>query len=94
MISLMKANLRLGTAALLGFSALAMTATSAQARRDCYFIAHDPATGQMIADGYGTAIKKKWACNRAERRCKRELKRKKRQGLNRGALSASCGQAF
>ena len=82
----------MATAALLGFGALAMTVAPAQARRECYFVAKDPATGKKIADGYATAIKKKWACNRAERRCERELKRKKRKGLNRGALGASCGQ--
>ena len=94
MISLRRMHLSLGAAAFLGFAALAVTTTPAHARKDCYFIAHDPATGHKIADGYGTAVKKKWACNRAERRCKRELKRRKRQGLNRGAQAASCGQAW
>jgi hypothetical protein len=94
MISSRKTHLSMGAAALLGFAALAMTTTPAHARKSCYFIAHHPATGQMIADGYGTAVKKKWACNRAERRCKRELKRKKRKGLDRGALGATCGQAW
>jgi 3-hydroxy-3-methylglutaryl CoA synthase len=64
-------------AALVG-SNLIMT-QPAEARSSCYYIAHDPA-GKMMADGHATAAKKSWACNRAERRCKRELERKRRHG--------------
>lgn len=51
----------------------------AEARPACYYIARDPG-GNMMADGHAWAAKKSWACNRAERRCKRELERKRRQG--------------
>lgn len=42
-------------------------------------MAHDP-MGNMMADGWATAIKMSWACDRARRRCNRELERKRRQG--------------
>ncbi len=51
----------------------------AEARPACYYIARDPG-GNMMADGHAWAAKKSWACNRAERRCNRELERKRRQG--------------
>lgn len=88
------AALCMAATALFGFGMLGMMAAPAQARPDCYFIAHNPATGLMVADGHAWAMKKKWACNRAERRCNRELKRKKRHGLDRGALGAKCGRAW
>jgi hypothetical protein len=91
---LTKTGLCLGATALLGFGMLTAATAPVEARPNCYFIAHHPVTGQMIADGNAWAAKKKWACNRAERRCNRELKRKKRQGLDRGALGAKCGKAF
>ena len=94
MKSVSKIGLCLGAAALFGPGMLAMTTAPAQARPNCYFIAHDPSTGQMIADGNAWAAKKKWACNRAQRRCNRELARKKRRGLNRGAQGAKCGKAW
>jgi hypothetical protein len=89
-----KAVSRIGAAALAGLGLLSLAAAPAQARPHCYFVAHHPATGALIADGKGWAIKKSWACNRAERRCNRELKRKKRKGLDRGGLAARCGKAF
>jgi hypothetical protein len=52
---------------------------TAQARPSCYYIARDP-LGNMMADGHAWAMKKSWACNRAERRCNRELERKRRHG--------------
>ena len=51
----------------------------AEARSKCYYIAWD-ASGNMMADGHASAVKRSWACNRAERRCNRELERKRRQG--------------
>lgn len=51
----------------------------AEARPSCYYIARDP-LGSMMADGHAWAAKKSWACNRAERRCNRELERKRRHG--------------
>jgi hypothetical protein len=56
-----------------------MMSQPAEARSACYYIAHDPG-GRMMANGHATAAKKSWACNRAERRCNRELERKRRQG--------------
>lgn len=68
-----------------GFFAIAM-AEPAYARKRCVYMAHDPFTGRMIADGWAKAIKKSWACNRARRRCNRELERKRRRGhVPRGA---------
>ena len=89
MNSIAKAGLCLGAAAI-----LTITTAPAQARPDCYYIAHSPATGQKIADGHAWAAKKSWACNRAKRRCERELARKKRHGLNRGDIGARCGKAW
>lgn len=51
----------------------------AAARPACMYIARDP-SGKIMADGHAWAAKKSWACNRAERRCNRELNRKRRQG--------------
>jgi hypothetical protein len=51
----------------------------ASARPACMYIARDP-MGNIMADGHAWAIKKSWACNRAQRRCNRELERKRRQG--------------
>jgi hypothetical protein len=51
----------------------------AEARPACMYIARDPA-GNIMADGNAWAMKKSWACNRAERRCNRELERKRRHG--------------
>jgi uncharacterized low-complexity protein len=56
-----------------------MMSQPAEARAKCYYIAWDP-SGKMMADGHASAVKKSWACNRAERRCNRELERKRRQG--------------
>jgi len=51
----------------------------AEARPACMYIARDP-LGNIMADGHAWAAKKSWACNRAQRRCNRELERKRRQG--------------
>ena len=56
-----------------------MLSQPAEARPACLYYAID-ASGKVMADGHAWAAKKKWACNRAERRCKRELERKRRQG--------------
>ena len=50
-----------------------------EARPACMYIARDP-SGKTMADGHAWAAKKSWACNRAKRRCNRELNRKRRQG--------------
>lgn len=67
----------LGLASALGANVLA--SSPAEARPACMYIARDPA-GNIMADGYAWAMKKSWACNRAERRCNRELERKRRHG--------------
>jgi hypothetical protein len=57
-----------------------MTSEPAEAKRKrCYFIARD-SQGNIMADGAARGIKMKWACNKAERRCKWELERKRRHG--------------
>ena len=56
-----------------------MTSQPAEARPACLYHALDP-LGKIMADGHAWAAKKSWACNRAERRCKRELERKRRHG--------------
>jgi hypothetical protein len=66
-----------GMASVLGTS-LVMS-EPASARPACMYIARDP-MGNIMADGHAWAIKKSWACNRAQRRCNRELERKRRQG--------------
>lgn len=60
-------------------SANLVTSQPAEARPACLYYAIDP-MGKVMADGHAWAAKKSWACNRAERRCKRELERKRRQG--------------
>jgi hypothetical protein len=93
----MKTNIKarscFGAAALFAIAVAAMP-SAVQARPNCYYIAHHPGTGAMIADGNAWALKKSWACNRAQRRCNRELDRKKRKGLDRVALGARCRQAW
>ena len=66
-----------GMASVLGTS-LVMS-EPASARPACMYIARDP-MGNVMADGYAWAMKKSWACNRAQRRCNRELERKRRHG--------------
>lgn len=57
-----------------------MTSEPAEAaRKRCYFIARDP-LGNIMADGHASGLKMKWACNKAERRCKRHLEHKRRHG--------------
>lgn len=56
-----------------------MLGAAAIARPAGYTLARGP-LGNMIANGHAWAEKKSRACNRAERRCKRELERKRRQG--------------
>lgn len=73
-------TLMLGAAALSAIvGSNLMTSQPAEARPACYYIARDP-SGNMMADGHAWAAKMSRACNRAERRCKRELERKRRQG--------------
>lgn len=61
----------------------------AEARPYCLYIARDP-LGNIMADGHAWAAKRSWACNRARRRCNRELERKRRH--NR-AGRGSCMRA-
>lgn len=56
-----------------------MSSHPVEARPACLYYARDP-LGNIMADGHAWAAKKSWACNRAERRCKRELERKRRHG--------------
>jgi hypothetical protein len=56
-----------------------VTSQLAEARSRCVYMAHDP-QGRMMADGWATASKMSRACDRARRRCNRELERKRRQG--------------
>jgi hypothetical protein len=73
-------TMMLGAAAVASLVASNMIMSQpAEARPACYYIAWD-ASGKMMADGHAWAAKKSWACNRAERRCNRELERKRRQG--------------
>jgi hypothetical protein len=77
---MMMRRLALGTACLIAvLGQNVLLSRSADARPSCYYMARDP-LGNMMADGHAWALKKSWACNRAERRCKRELERKRRQG--------------
>ena len=66
-----------------GFASLVaaslVTSQPAAARPFCSYIAHDP-FGKVMATGNAWAMKKSWACNRARRRCNRELERKRRHG--------------
>lgn len=56
-----------------------MLSQPAAARPYCEYRAYDPG-GKLMADGRAWAAKTKWACNRARRRCNRELERKRRHG--------------
>jgi len=60
---------------------LVVNVDSAEAgRKRCVYMAHHDADGRMIADGWAKAYKRSWACNRARRRCNRELERKRQRG--------------
>jgi hypothetical protein len=58
-------------------SASLVLSSPAAARPFCEYRAYDP-MGKLMADGYAWAMKMSWACNRARRRCNRELERKRR----------------
>lgn len=73
----MRGALIAGVASILGASL--MMGQPAEARPYCYYVARDPG-GKIMADGYAWAAKQSWACNRARRRCNRELERKRRHG--------------
>lgn len=83
----MRGVLIAGVATILAASV--MMTQPAVARPYCYYIAHDPG-GKVMADGYAWAAKQSWACNRARRRCNRELERKRRHGK---AGRGSCVRA-
>jgi hypothetical protein len=74
-----------GTASILG-AGLTMS-QPAEARSRCTFVARDT-SGRIVADGFASAIKMSWACNRAQRRCNRELQRKLRRGI--GQRGGGC----
>lgn len=78
--------LALGAIALAAIVASFAAAPPAEAgMKRCVYMAHD-GSGHMMADGWAHALKESRACNRAERRCNRELERKRRQGkAGRGA---------
>lgn len=67
-------SLTLGAAALV---ASLMMAQPAAARAHCEFWALD-ALGKVMARSWASAARMSWACNRAERRCKRALRGKPR----------------
>ena len=67
-----------GAAAItLALGATLMLSQPAAARAYCEYRALDT-YGKVVASGYGSAVKMSWACNRAARRCKRDLKGKGR----------------
>jgi len=66
-----------GLAAFMGISLT--TSQPAEARTYCGYQAIN-AAGQVVAYGQGSASKFKRACDRARRRCQRELDRKLRKG--------------
>ena len=68
------------SAVTIGILAGSMSAPAEAGRKRCVFMAHNPWNGHMVADGWAKAARSSWACNRAKRRCKRELNRKRRNG--------------
>lgn len=74
-----KTRYLLALGAMLSAAAISALTTPAEARTRCVYMGHNPSTGHMIADGWAKAAKKSWACNRARRRCNRELERKRRK---------------
>jgi hypothetical protein len=85
-----KAGLIVGAATISGLTILTMSAVPAEARRAACIFTARAASGEIVAQGAAFAAKAKWACNRAERECKRKLRRKKRKGLNRDQVAARC----
>lgn len=83
-----KQAIMLSAVAVIGATSLISASTPAEAgRKRCVFMAHNPTTGHMIADGWAKAFKKSKACDRARRRCNRELNRKRRKGkVGRGVI--------
>lgn len=80
--------IRFGALALAALAASFAAVPSAEAgTKRCVYMAHDQ-TGKMIADGWADAFKLDKACDRARRRCNRELERKRRKGkVGRGGCS-------
>jgi hypothetical protein len=57
-----------------------MMSQSAIAGPTCIFLGRDLNNGNVVADGVAYTKNKSRACKRAERRCNRELNRKRRAG--------------
>ncbi len=85
---MIKQMVMIGAVAVIGATSLMSATSPAEAgRKRCVFMAHNPVTGHMIADGWAKAIKKSKACDRARRRCNRELNRLRRKGkVGRGVV--------
>lgn len=64
----------------LAFVATAFSVPADAGRKQCVYMAHNPWSGHMVADGWARAIKLSTACKRARRRCSRELGRKRVKG--------------
>lgn len=60
---------------------LAVVEQAQAKRKSCTFVAHQfTPTDKILFVEYGSAVKQRWACNRARRQCKRKLERMRRQG--------------
>lgn len=69
-----------------GVALSSLSAPAEAGRKQCVYMAHNPWTGAMVADGWAKARRMSKACDRARRRCNRELNRKRRNG----AVANSC----
>ena len=57
-----------------------LSAPAEAGRKQCVYMAHNPWNGHMVADGWAKASRLSKACDRARRRCNRELNRERRNG--------------
>lgn len=69
-------------AAVLASGTSAVLPSPAAARAYCIYVALD-SFGKVVARGEGSAVKMRWACNRAQRKCKRALKYRPFRGCHR-----------
>lgn len=68
------------SAVMMAIACASFSVTANAGRKQCVYMAHNPWTHNMVADGWAKAVKLGTACQRASRRCNRELKRKRRDG--------------
>ncbi len=80
-----RAVLAASAAALTIATGLGLASSAAHARAECYYKGFDTFKNfpDYHIDGYATAAKKSWACNKAKNRCLNELRRAWKKGYGK-----------